>query len=73
MATTEPKAIDPKLNPLGELEKQKLLDAKKSLGDVVKVIEAAEQCGTECQHFRTIVEMLGSRIDAMEKVYFKQP
>jgi hypothetical protein len=73
MASAEPKSLDPKLNPLGEEERTKLNQAKQSLGDVVKVIEAAEQCGTECQHFRTIVEMLGSRIDAMEKVYFKQP
>jgi len=47
--------------------------AKEALGDVISSIEAAEQCGTDCQQFRTLVEMLGARIDAMESTYFANP
>ena len=41
--------------------------------DVIKVIEAAEQCGTDCQQWRQLLEMLSARIDAMDNTYFSQP
>ena len=72
MATAQPTAIDPKLNPLKPEDQQKLIDAKNGLNDVVKVIEAAEECGTDCQQFRQLVEMLGARIQAMEQTYFNK-
>ncbi len=70
MAESKAAPIDPKLNPLTSEDLQDLKTAKSALGDVISSIEAAEQCGTDCQQFRSLVEMLGARIDAMENTYF---
>jgi len=73
MAEAQPQPIDPKLNPLTEDELNELKTAKGALGDVIASIDAAEQCGTDCQQFRQLVEMPGARIDAIEKTYFANP
>ena len=73
MAEEKAKPIDPSLNPLTSKERQLLVEAKDKMGNVIKVIEAAEQCGTDCQQWRQLLEMLSARIDAMDNTYFSQP
>tara|TARA_R110002020_G_scaffold213402_2_gene420173 strand:- start:638 stop:868 length:231 start_codon:yes stop_codon:yes gene_type:complete len=73
MAEAKAAPIEHELNPLTNKDLQDLKTAKSALGDVISTIEAAEQCGTDCQQFRQLVEMLGARIDAMENTYFSQP
>tara|TARA_R110002020_G_scaffold131981_1_gene294889 strand:+ start:744 stop:974 length:231 start_codon:yes stop_codon:yes gene_type:complete len=73
MAENQPVAIDPSLNPLTQKELTLLTEAKDKMTNVIKVIEAAEQCGTDCQQWRSLLEMLSARIDAMEKTYFSTP
>jgi hypothetical protein len=73
MADAKASPIDPRLNPLVAEDLTDLKKAKDILSDVIASTEAAEQCGTDCQQFRSLVEMLGARIDAMNTTYFSNP
>lgn len=53
-------------------QQQSILNAERTLHDLLPELDKSEECGVDCQAYRSAVKEMQGRIEAMKRNFFPQ-